>query len=292
MKIGFADFWYDFDPNRNFFRYLFSQFTDVEVVHPNDADVVIFTCYGKIPYNVNQIFTNTEYSGKKKIFFTGENIRPDYNNVDYAFTFDFDDNPKNIRMPLWLLQIDWFDQVGYGNPKYVIPYSEIYDNKFIKKEKSKFCSFVFNNKAPYREEIVKKLSRYKKVDCYGNIHGNWFNGEDMKLDIISNYKFNICSENKYGYGYVTEKLPQCMDALCIPLYIGCKDTNKINYKIFNINRVLFMDKSDSLEKLKELLESPDKQYEIYKQPIFNDNSFKILKNFMNLTKTIVLNKLN
>ena len=113
-----------------------------------------------------------------------------------------------------------------------------------------------------------------------------------KLKFMNNYKFNICSENKYGLGYLTEKLPQCMDALCIPIYIGCDDINKINYKIFNINRVVFINKSDSFEKLKELLESPDKQYELYKQPIFNDNSFKILKNFINLMKNIVLKKLN
>jgi hypothetical protein len=113
-----------------------------------------------------------------------------------------------------------------------------------------------------------------------------------KIRFMNNYKFNICSENKYGLGYLTEKLPQCMDALCVPLYIGCNELNKINYKIFNINRVVFMDKSDSFDKLKELLDSPDKQYEIYKQPIFNNDSFEILKNFMNLTKTIVLNKLN
>jgi glycosyltransferase involved in cell wall biosynthesis len=272
MKIGFADFWYDFDQNRNFFRYLFSQFTDVEVVHPNDADVIIFTCYGKIPYNVNQIFTNTEYSGKKKIFFTGENIRPDYNNVDYAFTFDFDDNPKNIRIPLWLLQIDWFDQVGYGNPKYVIPYSEIYDNKFIKKEKSKFCSFVFNNISPYREEIVQKLSRYKKVDCYGNIHNNWFNGEDMKLDIISNYKFNICFENSIYPGYYTEKPIHAKAAGCVPIYWSDKNMAvDFNEKAF----INLTDFNNNVDDLVEYIIEVDNNNELYNkiksEKIFNDN---------------------
>jgi hypothetical protein len=139
-----------------------------------------------------------------------------------------------------------------------------------------------------------------EVDCPGRLLNNMDNklvgtSSEDKLRFMNNYKFNICSENKYGYGYLTEKLPQCMDALCVPLYIGCNDINKINYKIFNINRVVFVDKIDSFDsfdKLKELLDSPDKQYEIYKQPIFNDNSFKILKNFMNLTKTIILNKIN
>jgi hypothetical protein len=133
-----------------------------------------------------------------------------------------------------------------------------------------------------------------QVDCPGKLLNNMNNklvgtSSEDKLKFMSIYKFNICSENKYGLGYLTEKLPQCMDSYCIPLYIGCKDTNKINYKIFNINRVVFLDNYD---KLKELLDSPDKQYELYKQPIFNEDSFKLLKNFMNLTKMIVLNKLN
>ena len=44
-----------------------------------------------------------------------------------------------------------------------------------------------------------------------------------KKRIMKNYKMNICTENYYGLGYLTEKLPQAMDALCIPIYVGCRD---------------------------------------------------------------------
>jgi len=53
--------------------------------------------------------------------------------------------------------------------------------------------------------MVQELSKYKKVDCYGEPHGNWFYDEGGKIDLISKYKFNICFENSIHPGYYTEK---------------------------------------------------------------------------------------
>jgi hypothetical protein len=112
-----------------------------------------------------------------------------------------------------------------------------------------------------------------------------------KLKFMKNYKFNICSENKYGMGYLTEKLPQCMDSTCIPLYVGCNDLNKINFKIFNKDRVVFINNNDFKE-LEEIINNKDKIYEIFKKPIFNENSYQHLSKYMKMIKDILLNKLN
>ena len=149
MKIGFLDFWHDFDENNNFFYHMLSSFIeDVIVTSPRDCDVLFFSCYG----NRNN---EPEFLLKKRIFYTGENLRPVFDNrptttyntftgrCDYSISFDFDEyDGRNIRIPLWLLQIDWFNQVDYNNPKYTIPYNEIDDNRFSRKVKDKFCSIV------------------------------------------------------------------------------------------------------------------------------------------------------
>jgi hypothetical protein len=111
-----------------------------------------------------------------------------------------------------------------------------------------------------------------------------------KLKFMNNHKLNICSENKAGEGYVTEKMPQSMDALCIPIYVGCNNLQKINYKIFNKDRILFINDSNDYSKIKKLMESPEDLYEMYKKPIFMKNSYEYLNKYMELTKKILINK--
>ena len=54
--------------------------------------------------------------------FTGENVRPNFTDgsveypnysigrADLAFTFDYSDDPRNYRFPLWAFFINWFDK--------------------------------------------------------------------------------------------------------------------------------------------------------------------------------------
>ena len=50
-------------------------------------------------------------------------------------------------------------------------------------------------------------------------------GEKYKLDIISDYKFNICFENTIHPGYYTEKLLHAKIAGCIPIYYSDEKMN-------------------------------------------------------------------
>jgi hypothetical protein len=214
MNISFADFWDGFDHTNNFFldllksinpNYNFIPFSD-------KTEILIYSCFGQSHYYADR-------NKVKKIFYTGENLRPNYRDCDYSLTFDFNTyNGKNIRLPLWMLQIDWFNKINYQNPQFVIPPSELKNSRFSIRPKTKFCCIVFNNQTPNRMDIIHKLSKYKKVDCYGNKTGNIGYGEDKKYEIISNYKFNICFENTLFPGYYTEKLLHAKVAGCLPLY--------------------------------------------------------------------------
>jgi hypothetical protein len=281
MKICFSDFWSPFDPNNNFFIHTLRElFEDIQIVNPEDADVMFFSVFG----NENKLYKNC-----KKIFFTGENIRPNFKTCDYSLTFDFESyDGKNFRLPLWYLYIDWFKVKTYDNPQWLIPEDYLYGkNEYSLKEKNKFCSIVYGKQVDSRINAIQNISRYKKVDIFGKANPNYHlpDGEKYKLDLISNYKFSLCYENSVTPGYHTEKLLHGKVAGNIPIYYGdktvCKDFNS---KCF-VNTVNMSD-----EELIETIKQIDTNKELYdrmnSEPLFENkisleplikNLYKILK---------------
>ena len=273
MKICFSDFWSPFDPNNNFFIHLLKQsFENVEVVNPEDADIMFFSVFG---------MENTLYKNCKKIFFTGENQRPNFKNCDYSLTFDFNDyEGKNFRLPLWYLYIDWFNVKTYDNPQWLIPESYLYgENEFTKKSKDKFCSTVFSAFYEKRINAINKLSNYKQVDVYGKYGTQLEYGERNKLNIVSDYKFSICFENSIYPGYFTEKLLHAKITGTIPLYYSdlsfdndfnpkcCINLEEIGFDLL-YEKVVEIDNNKKL--YKEILEEPLFLKKIFLDPIIDN----------------------
>lgn len=276
MNISFSDFWGEVDPNNNFFSDLIrSMYPDCQVVPFSNehTDVLIYSCFGTQHHSADK-------SKVKKIFYTGENKRPNYNECHYSLTFDFDDyGGRNIRLPLWMLHIDWFDKENYGNPKFVIPFSELRNSRYSSIPKTQFCCIVFNNPIPNRIDIINKLSKYKEIHCYGSGMRNCPYGEDKKYEVISNYKFNICFENGIYPGYYTEKLIHAKVAGCLPLYWAderCKED--FNTKSFlNLNDFSSMD--DYVERIIQLDNNENEYLSITSQYLFGgkDPSLDFIK---------------
>ena len=265
MKLSFLDFWQypvSFQPNNNFLYYLLLEcFENVELVDPEDAELIIFSCFGN---------DHTRFNHCKKLFYTGENIRPSSKRSSYSLSFDYDDyEGKNIRMPLWIMYIDWFKKGTYGNPEYLIPESYLYNqNEFSGKSKNKFCSTVFSALYEMRTKAVEKLSQYKSVDVYGKYGFPLHYGEKNKLNTISDYKFSLCFENSIYPGYFTEKLLHAKVAGTIPLYY-CDSTfvSDFNPKCcLNLREIGL----DSLyEKVIEIDNDQNLYNQILNQPLFN-----------------------
>jgi len=280
MKITFSDFWQypkAFDPNNNFFIHTIRDlFEDVEVVEPEDADVMFFSLFGN---------ENGRYKDCKKIFFTGENVRPNFKRCDYSLTFDADGHEsKNFRLPLWYLYIDWFEVSSYDNPDWLIPESYLYnDNEFTQKKKDKFCSIVYGKQIESRINAIKNISsNYKKVDVFGKSNSNYYlpDGEKYKLDLISNYKFSLCYENSVTPGYHTEKLLHGKIAGNIPIYYGDKSIGEdFNPDCF-INAVDMSDE-ELIQKIIELDQSDNLYNKMTKEPIFTEKvSLDNIKDFL------------
>lgn len=265
MKLSFLDFWQypvAFQPDNNFLYYLLREcFENVELVDPEDAELIIFSCFGN---------DHTRFNHCKKVFFTGENIRPLSKRSNYSLSFDYDDyGGKNIRIPLWVMYIDWFKKGTYQNPEYLIPESYLYnENEFSGKSRNKFCSTVFSALYEMRTKAVEKLSQYKPVDVYGKYGLPLRYGEKSKLNVISEYKFSLCFENSIYPGYFTEKLLHAKVAGTIPLYYGDSAfVSDFNPKCcLNVHEIGL----DSLyEKVIEIDNDKNLYKEILEQPLFN-----------------------
>ena len=133
-----------------------------------------------------------------------------------------------------------------------------------------FCSAVFSS--PYRErfEMIGHLNSYKNVDCFGKAIGTRIpEGERIKMDLISNYKFNICFENTIYPGYFTEKLLHAKISGCVPIYRAHETMNKdFNSEVcLNLNGHSY---SETLERVRELDADPVLYKRMLEQPLFNN----------------------
>jgi hypothetical protein len=305
IKINFKYFWEGFDPKNNFFYNFLSQ--DYDVVISEDPDYMFYSVYNNSPssnglhkkgdfikkmfpgiypslrifYSKLKIaFTKREVvvpEGKSiNIFYGAEHTKPDMNKYDWAFSTYFEEeinHPKYMRISNRISDLGLKD---FGVP----PLNKNINFKKIKKEKSKFCNFIYSQEIPSRNNFFKLLNKYKRVDSPGRCMNNMppishkspresrlaINWSKVKLRFLKNYKFTIAFENSHKSGWVTEKLTHPMLVNSIPIYIGNKDVNKefntksfINYSDFKdmkdfINFIIKVDNDDTL--YKKILNEP------------------------------------
>jgi len=246
IKIWFTDFWDGFDPYDNFFTKLLSKYHDIEIT-PSEPELLIFSWVLKDFYN---------YKNCVRIYFTGENIRPDYSICDYSISFDYDSfDKRNLRLPLYVL---------YGEKEKLIKLKSV---EQIAVEKIKFCNFIYSNeRAKERKEFFDILNKYKKVDSGGNVFNNIGYRVDSKLDFIKDYKFTIAFENSSYRGYTTEKIFEPMMVQSIPIYWGNPNVKEdFNVKSF-INVHDYGSFKEVVEKIKEIDTNDDLYQQMLREP--------------------------
>jgi hypothetical protein len=196
LKIDFSDFYDGFDKGKNYFHRMLSCQYDLEI--SSEPEILVYSNYGT---------KFLDYSCPR-IFYTAENIGPDFKECDFAFTFELTPDPRNYRLPNYFFQI---------SPKL----TEAKNTDLIMKEKQKFCCFVVSNPDnPVRNRFFHELSKYKKIDSGGKHLNNLGYVVRRKLDFIKDYKFVIAFENSSYPGYTTEKIIEPFLAGSIPVYWG------------------------------------------------------------------------
>lgn len=144
-----------------------------------------------------------------------------------------------------------------------------------------FCTLINRHDwGNTRTPIYEKLSQMGKIACPGKLFNNCSNEELNNIgnvEYIKKFVFNICCEN-FGNdhpGYVTEKLMNACLGGAIPIYFG--ELDDIDQKIFNVDRILFLNKDNTdiiANKVKTLCENQDALERFYRQPVFCEGAYE------------------
>ena len=216
-----------------------------------------------------------------KIFYTGENITPNFNLCDYAIGFDYMDfGDRFYRLPVYLLAVFYNDKELKLAGEIDFTKQRVFSKQDLS-NKSEFCSFVYSNYLAEegRQTIFNKLSSYKKVNSGGryinNIGGNVVN----KLEFELKHKFSIAFENSSRLGYTTEKIVCSFVANTIPIYWGNPEIGlEFNEKRF-INCHNYESFDQVVERVKEIDNNDDLYLSIINEPILAENyDFNIVRN--------------
>lgn len=256
LKIDFVDF-YDVNKNDNFFTRILSNFYDIEI--NSRPDIVIFSGSG----DVHKLYTC------KKIFYSNESLDPNWNETDYAITYHYSENKKQLRLPYYV----WGTPGTYQD--LIKSDSEIDQILSLKRS---FCSAVISNANPKRTkeriQFFNALNQIEPVASGGSFKNNVGDiGRSLqdKINFIKNYKFNIAYENKSLPGYTTEKLTDAMLAKCIPIYWGSPRVGEeFNKKSF-LCRNDYPTEQAFIERIMEVHHNDSLYESILKEPYFINN---------------------
>lgn len=240
VRVDFVDFWPGFDRRDNVLLDAFRARFTVEVV--DDPDFLFFANFGS---------RHRRY-GCTRVFYTGENIRPDFRHCDYALTFDhLPDDPRHLRWPLYNLYVD--------DPASIRTWRDV-DEAIA--EKTRFCNIVCSNpRAKERLRFFEKLSRYKQVDSGGRVRNNVGSPVKDKLAFIRQYRFTIAFENASHPGYTSEKIVEPMRVGSVPIYWG----NPLVHLDFNSKSFVSWHEHGSDEATIEQVIELDRDHERYRK---------------------------
>lgn len=277
-RIMFVDFWEGFDYTKMMFYVVLKERYDITIVTDfSKAEYVFFSCFGNEHFNAPQNCI--------KIFYTAENISPDFNTCDYAIAFD------------WLEYGDRYLRLSnaYNNTQSETIISRIIARDLTSKDsdlyKRAFCSFVVSNShaEETRTKLFHLISSYQKVDSGGRYLNNIGGPISDKYTFDSRHKFSICCENSSQPGYTTEKLYQAFAANTIPIYWG----DPMVTRVFNRESFIFVNDYNSLgevvEHVRKLNESPELYRSVLSKPIFVNADTSSFEHQMDLLKTFLFN---
>lgn len=233
-----------------------------------------------------------------RIYFNGENnhhpnFAPylhnllDHRSIDLSLGFDYTDDPRYMRFPLWILEM--FPPAS--SEKDIRRICDQLSHQHLEASRSRFCALVSGNRGPddpgaiLRTAMVQQLNAIDTVDCAGKLLHNTdelkTKYNDNKAEFLKQYRFYICPENASVEGYVTEKLFHCIGSGCIPIYWGANGNPEPD--ILNHDAILFWnpdgDNSALLHKISDLQHNPQQYKDFFEQPRLKDDAWQVVANY-------------
>ncbi|MBD5356882.1 MAG: glycosyltransferase [Bacteroides sp.] len=211
ITIKFIGFWSTFNIHDNIFVKTLSQCHNVTVLEKGNVqtpDILFYSRYSNGAHLKPDCI---------KVYYTGENDFPNFNECDYALSFyNFEYLDRHLRYPLY--KFYEYDQL---ERPLVINDSDAVNRNF--------CSLLMRNYYncdSKRIEIIDAVESYKKVSYGGPFRNNVGGCVEEKIPFIHNYKFNLALENSDIDGYVTEKILEPFVAATVPIYWGTDCVSK------------------------------------------------------------------
>lgn len=250
VRINFTDFWKEAkDLSKNPVYLRLSRAFNLEL--SDDPDFLIYSCFGHNYLKYDCI----------RIFYSGENVRPNFEECDYAFSSDYPVSERNFRMPLYYVYLNDARVAALSERRTTAPEAA--------RVPGKFCNFLYSNpRARERIRFFDMLSSYRKVDSGGKVRNNLGHRVGDKMEFLKQYKFTIAFENSSWPGYTTEKIIQPFLAGSIPIYWG----NPLIYRDFNTDAFINCHDFDSFEDVVERVQEIDSDEKLFRKfvtaPVF------------------------
>lgn len=268
IKLKFVDFWSTFNYKESDFYKILSK--KYKIIISDTPDYIFYSVFGYEHLNYECI----------RIFYTGENIIPDFNICDYGIGFSnklvYED--RYLRIPIFTL---------FRYKEFAEKALKIHDEDMEKREK--FCNFIYSNKKAdkKREEFFYLLNNYKKVDSGGGYLNNIGGPIKNKYEFQKEYRFSIAFENSNDEGYTTEKIVEAKAAGTIPIYWGNPNIiEEFNPKSF-VNCNQYNNFLEVIEVIKNIENNDKLLREYQKEPLFKDEN--ILKKYENKLENFLYN---
>lgn len=299
IAIKYVDVPPDFDVERHWITRVLREKYDVHF--SDEPQFLFYSVFGVEALN---------YHNCVKIFFTGEDTIPNFNDCDYAMCHDrisFGDRyiradvGERYGEPIGKLSPDWIekgiDSDQWMNSSLIDVGRGLQDRSIVSRKMldRRFCNFVYSNDifgegAILRKQFCLELMKYRHVDCPGRILTNmpggiplrWGkkDGQDSiaenwavsKLEFIKNYKFTIAFENTSMAGHTTEKLIHPLYAYSVPIYWGNPEVAEdFNPKAFINCNDYGNDMRRVIKKVIELDQDDEQYLEMLRQPPMREN---------------------
>lgn len=251
VKIKFVDFWEHWNQENNFLLNILKKHFKVEF--SETPDYVFYS-------NFSKRLDHIKYKDAVKIFYTQENLCPDFNFADYGIGFEeLTYGDRYIQFPICYIE----ERYGSAWEMMESKHLEVCGNiqKYISRD---FCGMVVSNKYadPIRDNFFEQLSQYRVISSGGRYKNNIDqpNGVSNKIEFMGKHKFSLCFENSSHPGYYTEKLVEGFAAKTVPIYWGDPNIEKI----FNANAFINLSNCKSLEEMIEKVKEidlDDKKYQ-------------------------------
>jgi hypothetical protein len=289
LRIWFTDFWMPDAEVPKKFKCFGQEFFDDYgfVLDKNNPDLLIYSWDGQKHRNYNC----------KKLFFMPENARKTYNMND-RFRQDFNDLLKSKDYDFLIVNNTIED--GFFDKEKVLEYQSYFTRwgwkkanqklfaRKIKKDPPKDICMVYSSGLPERYLFAKIIKeRFKNsAGLYGPFVNNPIeniikpkDGDGLagwhcleaRIEIASQYKFEVAIENSRAPGHVTEKLHEAYISGCIPIYCGARNLERIG---INSKAVIYCNDLSSesinevLDKISEICADNKKFDSIRSEPLY------------------------